>query len=420
MRLRKSLQLAWNMLAHSKLRSWLTIIGIVIGIAAVVSIISVSQGAQQSIEERFASFDADIITVSPGFSRAMGFRGMHRPGGQENERSSTKQKNLTIKDIIVLKNIPNVKYVMGTVSARGEMKYLARSGEVSVKGVDTAVWRNMISDKLESGRYLIKGDKYAVVLGYRRANEFFDKPVQINRQVTIEGRIFKVVGILKEGEDDNAVIIPIEAARVVLEDVGEKEFGVITVKVEDLDLVDETIEKIEKKLMMARGILREDKKDFSVSSMKEMQQNISETLNTMAIFLGAIAAISLVVGAVGISNTMFTSVLEKTKEIGVMKAIGAKNIDIMMIFLMNAGMIGLVGGIGGVVVGSVASGYIGILASGGATGGGMMGRMLGTTALSVELLVFAFLFSIFIGMIAGAIPAYRASKLKPVDALRYE
>lgn len=419
MRLRKSLQLAWNMLAHSKLRSWLTIIGIVIGIAAVVSIISVSQGAQQSMEDRFASFDADIITVSPGFARAMGFRGPPGEHGGNSGSSNNEQKNLTNKDILALKSVPNVKYVMGTVSSRGELKYLAHSGEVSVKAVDTAVWKNMISDELDSGRYLIKGDKYAVLLGYRRANEFFDKPVQINRQVTIEGRIFKVVGILKEGEDDNAVIIPIEAARVVFDDVGEKEVDSISIKVDDIDLMDDTIANIEKKLMMSRGILREDKKDFSVSSMKEMQQNISETLNTMAIFLGAIAAISLVVGAVGISNTMFTSVLEKTKEIGIMKAIGAKNIDIMMIFLLNAGMIGLVGGIGGVIVGSVASGYIGVLASSGSTGG-MMGRMLGTTALSVELLVFAFVFSILIGMIAGAIPAYRASKLKPVDALRYE
>lgn len=406
------------MLTHSKLRSWLTIIGIVIGIAAVISILSISGGAQKSMEERFASFEADIITISPGFSRAMGFRGPpqgppHEGGGS----SAADQDPLTSRDILALKNIPNIKYIMGMVSGKAEIKYLGSSGEASVKGVETAVWKDLVTDKLESGRLLIKGDKYAVVLGYRRANSFFNKPVQVNRQILINDKIFKVVGIFKEGEDDNSIIIPLETARTALEDIDDKELSSITVKVEDMNLVDNTIADIEKKLMMTRGILQETKRDFSVSSMKSMQQNISETLNTMAIFLGAIAAISLVVGAVGISNTMFTSVLEKTKEIGIMKAIGAKNRDIMIIFLLNAGMIGLVGGIGGVILGSVASGSVGALVS--ETGNGMM-RMFGTTSLSIELLLAAFLFSILIGVIAGAIPAYRASRLKPVVALRYE
>ncbi len=414
MRLYKSLLLALNMLTHSKLRSWLTIIGIVIGIAAVIAILSISGGAQKSMEERFASFEADIITVSPGFSRAMGFRGPPRPG--ESGNSGADQDPLTNKDVLAMKNIPNIKYIMGMVSGKAEIKYLGSSGEASIKGVDTSVWKDLVTDELESGRLLMKGDKYAVILGYRRANSFFDKPVQVNRQIMIEGKIFKVVGIFKEGEDDNSFIVPLETARDILEEIDTKELSSITVKVDDMEKVDETIEDIEKKLMLTRGILQETKKDFSVSSMTSMRQDISETMNTMAIFLGAIAAISLVVGAVGISNTMFTSVLEKTKEIGIMKAIGAKNRDIMIIFLLNAGMIGLVGGIGGVIVGSVASGSVGAIVSG---EGGMM-RMFSTTSLSIELLLAAFLFSILIGVIAGAIPAYRASRLKPVDALRYE
>ncbi|MBN1386236.1 ABC transporter permease [Candidatus Woesearchaeota archaeon] len=420
MRLRKIVQLAWNILAHSKLRSWLTIIGIIIGIAAVVSIVSVSQGAKQNLESRFSDLGADLLTISPGFSRASGFRG---PGGNFGVASGTDQDPLTEKDILAIRTIPNVKIVMGQVSGSAKMKYLGETGDVTVTGVDTVVWKDMTTDELGSGRYLTQGDAYSVVLGHRRATTFFDKEVQLNRQIALEGKIFKVVGILKEGYNDNAVIIPLNPARDMLDDIEDDEVSSITVKVADVDKVNETEAAIEKKLMLSRGILKADDKDFSILSSANLRSTISETLNTMSIFLGAIAAISLVVGAVGISNTMFTSVLEKTKEIGVMKAIGAKNRDILMIFLINSGMIGFVGGLGGVILGSVASGYISLLVSGVSNGGGPGGgftRMFSSTALSPELLIFAFAFSIVIGVIAGVIPAYRASKLRPVDALRYE
>ena len=170
--------------------------------------------------------------------------------------------------------------------------------------------------------------------------------------------------------------------------------------------------------MMARGILQDKGKDFSVTSPRAFQERITTTLNSMSLFLAAIAAISLIVGAVGISNTMFTSVLEKTKEIGIMKAIGAKNRDILMIFLLNSGLLGLVGGIGGVILGVLGSSLISSLSD---TSSASIGRLsLSSTYFSPQLIIGAFLLSMIIGMIAGVIPAYRASRLKPVDALRYE
>jgi len=418
MRLQKSFQLALNMLIHSKLRSWLTIIGIVIGIAAVVSIVSISIGAKQNLENQLGTLGADILTVSPGASRArgmMGFGGPDSPFGSSSS-SSTKQKNLTKKDVITLKSISNVKYVMGQVSGRGDLTYSSKTASVSVSGVDASVWKDITTEKVSSGRFLIESDSYSVVLGGNIVNSMFEDGIPLNSKVTIEGKSFKVVGILEEG---SGVYMPIDIARTTLEDIGNDEFDSISVKIEDVDLSDTTVEEITKKLMFSRGIIYEKNKDFSVSNPSAMQETMQETMNTMSLFLGAIAAISLIVGAIGIANTMFTSVLERTKEIGIMKAIGAKNKDVLMIFLLNSGMIGLVGGIGGIILGVLGSGLIGYWSSSASTAGGMA-RMFGTTAITPQLLIFALVFSLLIGMIAGLLPAFNASRLKPVDALRYE
>ena len=209
--------------------------------------------------------------------------------------------------------------------------------------------------------------------------------------------------------------MPIKAARDTLEDVGSDEFDSITLKVANTEDVDQIMEDADKKLMISRH-LTERGKDFSIRSAKSTQETMSDITQTMTLFLGAIAAVSLLVGAVGIANTMFTSVLEKTKEIGIMKSIGAKNSDIMMIFLLNSAIVGLVGGLLGICLGTGIASLLPLL--------GMkmmgMGREGMTTVVTPSLLFFALLISIGIGMAAGVIPAYRASKLKPVDALRYE
>ena len=165
--------------------------------------------------------------------------------------------------------------------------------------------------------------------------------------------------------------------------------------------------------MLSHGILQTSKQDFSVESPTSMQERISSTLSSTSIFLTGIAIISLIVGAIGIMNTMFTSVLEKTREIGILKAIGAKDRDIMTIFLLNAGIIGLIGGIFGIILGIIASSYISVLSgSTSLTGGGGPGRFLSSTYVSPQLVIGIFVLSILIGLISGAIPAYRASKTR--------
>lgn len=426
MKLAKCLALALNLLLHSKLRSWLTIIGIVIGVAAVVAIVSIGEGMQQSVQSNLGGLGADLISISPGGGRASaGFRGMPGHGGMGPESgaaSSSQAKDLTLKDIQQLKTIENVQFVQGVVSGRGEAYYLGEKSTVSVTGVDPLVWQHMTTSELETGRFINPADYNVVVVGSRIAERTFKQPLLLNSILTIEGKSFKIVGILKEsggfGGEDNSIIMPIKAARDTLEDVGEEEFDSITLKASNTDAVDQIIEDIDRKLMLSRRVT-ERTKDYRISSAKAMQENISEVTGTMTMFLAAIAAVSLLVGAVGVANTMFTSVLEKTKDIGIMKAIGAKNRDIMLIFLLNSGLVGLTGGIFGIALGAVLSTvFQGMLVGIQLPGAGRGGQLL--AVITPRLLFYSLTISLGVGILAGAIPAYRASKLKPVDALRYE
>jgi len=426
MKIKKDLELAWNILVHSKLRSWLTIIGIIIGIGSVVAIISISQGAEKQMEENMASFNTDQITISAGYSRAQSMFGGGGPegmGGGESVSSSNSDKEdpeLTDKDVLAIESVANVKKVMVKISGSEEVIYASKKSNVQITAIDPEDFSDWVEEELIEGRELTKSDLYSAVVGERTAENF--DGIGINRQMTINGKTFKVIGII---EDSNGIYIPIKGAIGVIEDKEEGIYDSLVAIAEDANLVANTTEDIENKLMLSRGILFEKDKDFSVSNLLNMQETISSTIDTLSLFLGAIAAISLLVGGIGIANTMFTSVLEKTNEIGIMKAIGVKNIDILMIYLLNAGLIGLVGGIGGILVGGggsmVISTLVGITSSSTtSTRGGMMSNMFNSSYLSWELVIGALLFSVLIGMIAGVIPAYRASKLKPVDALRYQ
>jgi len=416
MKTSKSLKLAVNILRHSKVRSWLTIVGIVIGVAAVVAIISLGNGMQQSLENNLRSISADIITITPGASRATGlFGGMSFDRNFAGERTTTSSttsiKNLTKKDIQFIKTLDNVDLVYGIVSGRGEVYYLGEKAQISIDGIDPLAWNAITTDELETGRFLTTSDYTSVVIGRRVAEDIFKQPLAINRIITIEDRTFKIVGILKESTaNNNMIIMPIEAARSILDNVGENEFQSIIIKVSDDTLMEETVANIDEKLMLFRHV-NTNTKDYTITSSQAMSETINETMGSMTLFLTAIAAVSLLVGAIGIANTMFTTVLEKTKEIGIMKAIGAKNSDIMKIFILNSALVGLVGGVIGVILGSVVSSFLNFGAGRVTMSGGV---------ISPDLLALGLLISVGIGVVSGAIPAYRASKLKPVDALRYE
>lgn len=415
MNLGKIFKLSFNMLLHSKLRSWLTVLGIVIGVAAVVAIISIGQGLQQSVQSQISGLGQDIITINAGSGRAF--------GAGEGGASSVSQP-LSLKDIQTLRLVQGVYEINGIVSGRAIIYYNSQNTSASIEGFNTGYFKDFVTTSLDSGRVFNSGETGSIIIGNRLAISVFRNPLQVGNVVNINGKPFRIIGILASssgfGGGDSTIYMDEKDARNVLGDtitLSADQYSSIQVKVADVGYENETTNNINDALINSRHN-QANKPDFSVTSPLALQQRFSQVTSAITLFLGMIAAVSLLVGGIGVANTMFTSVLEKTKDIGIMKAIGAKNSDILLIFLSNSGMLGLVGGLLGILVGATISYFLPAVLG---TSLGLPGTRGGfTTAISFNLLFLSLLFSILIGMISGAIPAFRASRLRPVDALRYE
>lgn len=401
MKLIKSFRMALNMVLHSKLRSWLTILGIVIGVASVIAILSIGDGMEAEVSSQFDSSGADIITLTPGYTKATDFG----PGRHDEPAATTSadEDELTRRDYLAVKSVSDVEAVNTLVSDKVDVYYQGEEGTLSVTGVDESVYAQFETTDLLEGRYLSSADYNVIVIGETLASEYFDRELGINQLLTIEGKSFRVVGILDGGR--SAIYMPIDAAYSIFDDKEKDVYDSMQIKIRDEDRLNETESKLNLKLMNSRHV-SEDDKDFTLTTNAASADMRAEMLSTITTFLTAIAGVSLVVGAVGVANTMFTSVLEKTKEIGIMKAIGARNSDILSIFIFNSALIGLVGGIIGATVGILLS---------------LLLSLAGMPALiSYFNVIWILGLSVSIGVIAGIIPAVGASKLSPVDALRAE
>ena len=405
-------KLALNMLLHSKLRSWLTIIGIVIGVGAVVGIVSLGQGLQESVNSRLSTLDLSHITISPGYSRATG-SGFGGGFG----RGTTTTVTLTDKDVNVLRGVAQIKYITGQISGRVNVSFNDQSASLSMTGIDPQIWNNMNTMTIDTGRFLQPSDTNVVLIGSNVAVGIFKKNIGVNQIINVQGKSVKVVGIISSqgGGEDNQMYMPINAAVNIITDAKKNQFDSIQIEAQSPNAVPDATTIITNKLMIERHDNKPSDQDFTVSATATIASTATSIVSSITLFLGAIAGVSLIVGAVGIANTMFTSVLEKTKEIGTMKAIGAKNRDILMIFVINSAMVGFVGGILGVILGSLLSLAFPVL---GITL--MRGPNVGGVSFDPTLVFYGITLAIFVGVLSGAIPAYRASKLKPVDALRYE
>ena len=399
---------AINSLLHRKLRSWLTIIGIFIGIAAVVALISISQGMQDAISNIFASLGSDRVIVMP--------KGIMGPPGTE-----TTTAKLTEEDLNIIKKSKGVKEADGFLSRILPVKYSNQVKYSYVVGIPTDdgldIFLPLNQFKVIEGRQLKKGDKFKAIVGYeltKKTGSTYKKPVEIGKTIEINGYDFEVVGIRKPMGNtisDRQIIIPRDALRQISGIKNELSIihAVATSGVEPSDLA----EIIKKDLRKFRN-LKEGNEDFSVQTPEQLRQMVSSILNIVQAIIIGIAAISLLVGGIGIMNTMYTSVLERTREIGIMKAIGAKNSAVLTIFLVESGMLGLAGGLIGVAIGVVLGKIVELIAF------LVWQTPLLTAHFTWWLIVGALAFSFVIGTISGLTPAIQASKMHPVSALRYE
>ncbi|MBI5332825.1 MAG: ABC transporter permease [Candidatus Aenigmarchaeota archaeon] len=409
--------LAKNSLFHRKMRSWLTVLGIIIGIAAVVGLVSIGQGFEKSLTEQLDVFGGNVVFISPGNVDA---DAMFDSGGFGGAQTLTGK--LTTTDIAMLKGINGIEYVDGIVSQRADVVFRAEISTITVEGTNADLWKIFNIVDIEKGRILSASDRRVAVVGNTIAKDTFDKEIKAGDMIEIKGVSFRVIGVLKSGSGfaaamvDNSISIPMQDAKDLFQETGSNEVNAIIIKAYDSADLSRVVKDIELRLDASHKN-PPGEHDFSITSSDTLKARVSQITSTFTFFLGGIAAISLLVGAIGIANTMFMSVMERTRTIGILKALGAKNKDIRNIFLVESSMIGFIGGLIGVAIGSLFGIGLGIVMSGAQT---RMSGMSFAPAITAELIIFAIAFSVIIGVLSGYFPARRAAKLNPVEALRYE
>jgi len=396
--------LALKNLRKRGIRSWLTLLGIFIGIVAIVSLITLGNGLKSAVNSQFEVSSTQIITVQAG-GLAYG-----TPG-------STVVTSLTKQDVEAIERLStiefaiprNIEFIKQEYNDRVEFGYVASI----IDGRENDMYEAM-DFKSEKGRLLKTGDLGKIVIGFNIESEDkngFDKNLKIGKSISIEEESFRVIGILeKQGSFmlDN-VILMYDSDLNDLVNYGD-DVDIIIVKVKDKSLMDKAKEDIEK-LLRSRRDVDKGEEDFKVSTPNAMLEQINGILNAIQIFIIIVASISIIVGTIGIVNTMATSVVERKKEIGIMKSVGAKNSHIFTLFLVEAGFLGLVGGILGIIAG-LSIGYMGTIG---------INNFVGSTAtpeINLMLIIFTLIGSFLIGSLAGVIPAMNAAKQNPVEALR--
>lgn len=397
--------LALGNLRHRGLRSWLTILGVFIGIAAVVSLITMGNGLESAITGQLGGLAVDILDVQ---NKGVGFA----PPG------STVIEKLNDHDLRIIENVQGVEKAIPRLLRVGSLEYNGIAGFGYAMDIpEDEEFREFIYDrfsfKAEEGRLLRAEDTGKIMLGNNFIDEDdFEKDFKVGKTVKINKENFEIVGFLEKTDNFQlgGMVFMNNNDLEELFDI-ENEYDLIAVQVTDKDDIEFVAEDIEDRLRRDRNE-REGEETFNVETPLQSLEAVNNILGIINIIVIGIAMISLFVGGIGIANTMYTSVVERTKEIGIMKAVGARNRDILYIFLIESGFLGLVGGIAGAIIGLGGALFISGLAN------QALGGDLFKVVVSYPLLFSAVSFSFFVGVASGIIPAIQASKLNVVDALR--
>jgi putative ABC transport system permease protein len=385
-------------------------IGIFIGIAAVVSLIALGQGLENVILSQFNLAGTDIITI-----QASGLTASGPPG-------SGVTYPLDKKQLDKIDQVNGVDVTIGRIIEAGKLEYNDVVGFGFAASMPDGEQRRAVEQILnmeaEKGRMLEDGDDKLVVMGYNFLSEglerAFGKKFDVGSKIYIQDEQFTIVGFIdKKGNFlfDNSIFMNEQPLRDLM-DVEDDVYDIIVAKVKDTSEMDKIKADIERVLRKERDV-DVGEEDFTVVTAENAIDNLKSTLFAVQLFVYIIASISIVVGGIGITNTMYTAVLERTKEIGIMKSIGATNQSIFTLFALESGFLGMVGGAIGVLIG------IGIASALAALGRAALGAGLITVHFSPFVLIGALLFSFIIGTAAGLLPALQAAKTHPVDALRY-
>ena len=401
----ESFQMALTSLYANKMRSLLTMLGIIIGVGAVIALVSVGMGVRSNVTSSIASLGSNMLIVSPGSSNRGGVRG-----------AAGSMQTLKYDDAKAIKDkIKNIDFVSPSVSSSYQIVYGNNNWKTSVQGV-TPEFMSIRSLTIGYGSFVSTDDmnkrNRVAVIGTTVASNLFAKDNPVGKNIRINNQPYKVIGLLESkgqssvGQDqDDVIYIPLTTAQ-------ERMLGItyvqsINVQVSSQEKMEQVQAEIENLLRSRHHIVAGKDDDFHVRNLTSLMETVNQSTSMLTLLLGAIAGISLIVGGIGIMNIMMVSVTERTREIGIRKALGATFMNIMTQFLIESMVIGIIGGLIGIAVGCAASQVI-----------AKVGNF--TTVITITPIIISFLFSVGIGLFFGIYPARKAAKLDPIEALRYE